>query len=304
MDLLRTKQGLRAALHHARRDGARVALVPTMGALHAGHGALIEAAARDCDIVVVSVFVNPAQFAAGEDLERYPRDLQSDMAFAAAVGADLLFAPSVEELYGRTTEPLSQTTFNVGELGRIWEGSLRPTHFAGVALVVTKLLLLVGPDRAYFGEKDYQQLCVVRQLARDLDIRTQIVGVETVREPDGLALSSRNRYLEANRRAGAAALSKALGAAQAAAASGEHDARRLEAAAMALLQGQAGLEIGYCALVDPETLQSIGTLDGSARLLISAVLAGVHLIDNAEIHAADVLAVSTPQGCSVTDQEI
>ncbi|MCL2654096.1 MAG: pantoate--beta-alanine ligase [Coriobacteriia bacterium] len=302
MDLLHTKEELRAVLRQVRADGSgrKIALVPTMGALHAGHGALIEAAARGGAFVVVSVFVNPTQFAADEDLARYPRDLERDAEFAARSGADLLFAPSVEELYsGHAAEPLSQTTIAVGELGRIWEGALRPTHFAGVALVVTKLLSLVGPEEAYFGEKDYQQLCVIRQLACDLDLSAAIIGVPTVREPDGLALSSRNRYLDAGAGAGAGAgararagvLFAAISAAQAAAAAGERDARRLEAAAAGVLQegegaqtdDRGGLQIGYCALVDPETLQPIEALDGPARLLISVTLAGVHLIDNAEI---------------------
>ena len=296
MDLLHTKQELQVALDQARpcgarTGGARIALVPTMGALHAGHAALIEAAAHDCDLVVVSVFVNPTQFAAGEDLARYPRDLDGDAAFAAAAGADLLFAPSVEELYGRAAEPLSQTTMAVGDLGRVWEGALRPSHFAGVALVVTKLLLLVAPDRAYFGEKDYQQLCVIRQLVRDLDIPAEIVGVPTVREEDGLALSSRNRYLDARHREQATVIFKALSAARAAAAAGERDARRLEAAAVAVLQAsgsgyESDLEIGYCALVDPDTLVPVAVLDRPARLLISVTLAGVHLIDNADIAPA------------------
>ncbi|MCL2882174.1 MAG: pantoate--beta-alanine ligase [Coriobacteriia bacterium] len=303
MDLLHTKQELRTALGLTRAGGARVALVPTMGALHAGHAALIEAAARDCDLVVVSVFVNPTQFAASEDLQRYPRDLDSDAAFAAHAGADLLFAPSVEELYGRVAEPLSQTTVATGELGRIWEGALRPTHFAGVALVVTKLLSLVGPDRAYFGEKDYQQLCVIRQLVRDLDIPAQIIGVPTVREEDGLALSSRNRYLDGAQREQATVIFAALDGAQAAAQAGERSARRLEAIAAAALQAarsEAGaetdssdLEIGYCALVDPDTLQRVAVLDRPARLLISVTLAGVHLIDNAQIDPADRMGSGT-----------
>jgi len=285
MEVLRTKAELRYALRQARAGGACIALTPTMGALHAGHAALIKAAAHECDFVVVSVFVNPTQFAAGEDLERYPRDLEGDAQCAAAAGADVVFAPSVEELYGRASEPLSQTTITVGEIGVLWEGALRPTHFAGVALVVAKLLSLVRPDRAYFGEKDYQQLCVIRQLTHDLDLGTQVIGIPTVREPDGLALSSRNRYLDANQRAQAVALSAALAASQAAAASGERDARQLEEAASAVLRSQAedGLEIGYCALVDPKTLQPIEALSAPARLLISVTLGGVHLIDNAEI---------------------
>ncbi|MCL2332419.1 MAG: pantoate--beta-alanine ligase [Actinomycetia bacterium] len=291
MELLSTKQELQAALKEARAAGARIGLAPTMGALHAGHGALIAAARRACDFVVVTVFVNPTQFAAGEDLERYPRDLAGDADFVRAAGAQLLFAPSVEELYGTVTEPLSRTSLDVGELGRIWEGALRPTHFAGVALVVTKLLSLVRPDCAFFGEKDYQQLCVLRQLVHDLDVATEIVGVPTVREPDGLAYSSRNRYLDPDARAQAAVIPAALAAPQQAAASGERDARALEDAARRVLEGENAatgrgrfrIEIGYCALVDPDTLRPIAVLERPARLLISVTLAGVHLIDNAEI---------------------
>ena len=254
-----------------------------MGALHAGHGELIERACRDCDVVVVSVFVNPTQFAAGEDLERYPRDLAGDVRFAEAAGAQMVFAPSVEELYGTTEEPLSQTTLEVGELGRIWEGALRPTHFAGVALVVTKLLSLVRPDRAYFGEKDYQQLCVINQLVRDLDIAAEIVAVPTVREADGLALSSRNRYLSEVERAHATVIARALAATQQASECGERDARTLEAIAERVILVEPAIKLGYCALVDPATLQPVATLDRPARLLIAVTLGGVHLIDNAEI---------------------
>ena len=283
--LIRTKDDLRTTLARARKRGARIGLVPTMGALHAGHGVLMTAALDDCDFVVVSIFVNPTQFAAGEDLARYPRDLSRDLDFVAQAGAQAVFAPTVEELYGRATEPLSQTTFDIGDLARVWEGALRPTHFAGVALVVAKLLMLVGPDCAWFGEKDYQQLCVVRQLVRDLDIACRIVGVPTVREADGLALSSRNRYLDRDQRVRATALFAALRAAQRTADSGQRDARLLEDAARTelLSQAEAGLEVGYCALVDPATLEPVARLNRRARLLIAATLAGVHLIDNAEV---------------------
>ena len=283
MELLSTKQELQAALSLARSDHARIGLVPTMGALHAGHAALISAARRASDVVVVSLFVNPTQFAAGEDLERYPRDLARDAEFARAAGADLLFAPSAEEMYGTATEPTPQTTIDVGELGHIWEGALRPTHFAGVALVVTKLLSLVRPDRAWFGEKDYQQLCVIRQLVRDLDIPTEIVGAPTVRETDGLALSSRNRYLDGEARSRATALSAALAAVQQAADAGQHDARALEAVAEKILREDPAIQLGYRALVDPDTLRPVALLERPARFLISATLSGVHLIDNAEI---------------------
>ncbi|MCL2324131.1 MAG: pantoate--beta-alanine ligase [Actinomycetia bacterium] len=280
MELARTKAELQARLGPARARGAHIALAPTMGALHDGHGALIEAAARSADLVVVSDFVNPSQFAAGEDFERYPRDLQRDADFAARAGADLLFAPSVAELYGTVTEPLSATSIDVGELGRIWEGALRPTHFAGVALVVVKLLGLTRPHSAYFGEKDYQQLCVIRQLVRDLDIATRIVAVETVREADGLALSSRNRYLDAGQRQQAAGIFAALQAARHGARAGQRDARALEQVAREAL---ADFEIGYVALVDPDSLRSLDALTAPARLLVSVTLGGVHLIDNSAI---------------------
>jgi len=297
MELLRTKDELSRALNVARACGKSVGLVPTMGALHAGHAALITAAARDHTFVVVSVFVNPTQFGAGEDLERYPRDLASDAELAAQAGAQAVFAPSVEELYGRDAAPLSQTTIDVGDLGRRWEGALRPTHFAGVALVVTKLLSLVRPDTAYFGEKDYQQLCVIRQITRDLDLGAAISGVPTVREADGLALSSRNRYLNAEQRQQATALFVGILAAQKAACAGQRDGRALEAVAVRALRATvpAGLEIGYCVLVDPVTLQPLSVLEGVARLLVSVTLGGVHLIDNAEIKSTQTPA-PPPEG--------
>src|SRR5205823_4752076 len=191
----------------ARAQGQRVGLVPTMGYLHAGHASLIEAAARDNDVVAVTVFVNPLQFGPTEDLAAYPRDLERDTKLAEQAGASVVFAPSVEEMYP-TGEPL--TTVAVRQVSEPLEGRFRPTHFAGVATVVAKLFALAGPCRAYFGEKDYQQLAVIRRMSADLSFPVEVVGCPTVRDPDGLAKSSRNAYLTTEERAVAPTLHRAL----------------------------------------------------------------------------------------------
>ncbi len=261
-----------------------VGLVPTMGALHEGHGALIARARRENDFVVVSVFVNPTQFAAGEDFDRYPRTLDADVARAMELGADVVFAPTAREMYGTAQPPFSLTTFDMGAVAHQWEGTLRPTHFAGVALVVSKLFNLVEPTRAYFGEKDYQQLCVIRQLVHDLDMPLEVVGVPTVRETSGLALSSRNRYLSAEQVERATALWHALSVACTAYSSGERDAHRLEDKARSVLCAVAGkaATIDYIAVVNAQTLEPLTCIaeGDSARMLIAVHMGDIHLIDN------------------------
>lgn len=276
MRTLRTVAELRAALAAARRDGRSIGLVPTMGAFHDGHLSLMDRARADCDVVVVSLFVNPTQFRPGEDLAAYPRDEARDAELAAAHGADLLFAPSVEEVY----PPGFSTTVQVSGISEGLCGAQRgPEHFAGVTLVVCKLFNMVGPDVAYFGRKDAQQAAVIRRMVRDLDIPVRIEVLPIVREPDGLAMSSRNAYLAPEERSRALALSGALKAAQAAAATGEHDAQAIAAAARTVFD-QAGVEPEYLELVSADTLDPVDRLDREALLAVAAKVGRARLIDN------------------------
>ncbi len=276
MRTLRTVADLREALAEARREGGTIGLVPTMGALHEGHLSLIRAAARDCDVVVVSLFVNPAQFNERGDLDRYPRDEARDAELAAAAGAHVLFAPGVEEVYPTGFA----TSVEVLGLTERLEGASRGAeHFRGVTTVVTKLLGMAQPDVAYFGSKDAQQLVVIRRLVSDLNLPVRIEGLPTVREPDGLALSSRNALLSSHDRARAAALSAALRAAVARAAEGERDAGTILAAASHELRA-AAIEAEYLELVDPDTLEPLALLQGPALLALAARVGGVRLIDN------------------------
>jgi pantoate--beta-alanine ligase len=245
-----------------------------MGAFHAGHHALIRTAREQQDEVVVSLFVNPAQFNDPADLDAYPRSEQQDAAEAADLGTDVLFAPGVEEIY----PPGFATSVTVAGLGEVLEGAERgPGHFAGVCTVVAKLLNLVQPDVAYFGQKDAQQVAVVKRMVRDLDIPVRIEALPTVRDPDGLALSSRNRRLSPADRARALALSRGLNAARAAYEAGERDAAALRAAAAARLDG---LEPEYLAVVDPDSFTPLTTLDGPALVAVAAHVGPVRLIDN------------------------
>ena len=258
---------LRVALAGAPRP---LGLVPTMGALHAGHAALVARCREECATTVASVFVNPLQFGPGEDLERYPRTLDADRALLEGLGAACLFLPAPGEVY----PPGFATAVDPGPLGALLEGAARPGHFRGVATVVVKLLHATGCDRAYFGRKDAQQLAVVRRVVRDLDLPVAVVPVETVREPDGLALSSRNAYLDPAQRRRALGLSAGLFRARAAWAAGERDGARLEA-----LARTPGLAYDYAALVDPETF--LPPRPGGPALLAAAVrLGAVRLIDN------------------------
>jgi pantoate--beta-alanine ligase len=271
---IRTIPELRARLGHARGEGRTVGLVPTMGAFHAGHHSLIRAACEQQDEVVVSLFVNPAQFNDAGDLDAYPRSEEQDAAEAADLGADVLFAPPVEEIYPAGFA----TRVTVAGLGEVLEGAERgPGHFAGVCTVVAKLLNIVGPDVAYFGQKDAQQVAVVKRMVRDLDIPARIEVLPTVRDPDGLALSSRNRRLSPADRRRALALSRGLNAARAAFAAGERDAAALRAAAA---QGFDGLEPEYLAVVDPDSFAPLTTLAGPALVAVAAHVGPVRLIDN------------------------
>lgn len=252
--------------------------MPTMGALHRGHGQLISQAADECDVVVVSVFVNPLQFGAGEDFERYPRAVESDRAVAESAGADLIFAPTVAEMFPR---PML-TTVQVGGLSSVLEGAFRPGHLDGVSTIVAKLFALTGRCRAYFGEKDWQQLTLVRRLSVDLSLPVEVIGCPTVREPDGLALSSRNAYLSADERRIAHILHRALCSGAQLVADGETDPVMLSAAVVGVLVTEPAFELEYAVAVDPGTLLAplaFGAGD-EVRLLVAARLGPARLIDN------------------------
>jgi pantoate--beta-alanine ligase len=262
----------------ARRRGERIAFVPTMGYLHAGHVSLLDEGRRRGDRLVLSIFVNPTQFGPGEDLDRYPRDLPGDLAKAAAAGVDVAFVPEARAMYPEGHE----TVVEVRELARGLDGDRRPGHFAGVATVVLKLFNLVHPHVALLGEKDFQQLAVIRRLVRDLHLPVEVVGMPTVREPDGLAMSSRNAYLAPDERRRAAALARGLGAARALYESGERAVAPLVAAARLPLD-EAAVSVDYLELCDSETLRPLDAaapVDRPAVLLVAAYVGRTRLIDN------------------------
>ncbi len=283
METLTIAESLRARLDSARSAGLAVGAVPTMGFLHEGHLSLIRAAAASCDVVVTSVFVNPLQFGPAEDLAAYPRDLDSDRALAAAAGTDLLFAPSVEEMYPEAV----LTNVEVRGLGERLEGASRPGHFAGVATVVAKLFNIFGPCRAYFGEKDFQQVAVVKRMAADLSFPVEVVACPTVREPDGLALSSRNIYLSPAERAAAPVLYRALQAGVAAISGGERDPAKVREMVASTVRAEPLAELDYAAVVDAATLAEPPRLAGEVRLLAAARFGSARLIDNAGVTIDD-----------------
>lgn len=272
-----TIDGFRRALDAHRAAGATVGFVPTMGYLHDGHASLMREAARRDDVAVASVFVNPLQFAATEDLSTYPRDLARDLALAEAAGVTEVFHPGVEEMYPRPV----LTTVTVADITRRFEGAARPEHFAGVATVVTKLFSIVGPSRSYFGEKDYQQLAVVRRLAADLSLPVEVVGCPTVREPDGLAMSSRNVYLTPEQRAAAPVLHRAMVEAADAVAAGARDVGVLTAALTERIASTAGVDgVDYAEIVDADTLEPATVVAGVQRILVAARFGRTRLLDN------------------------
>lgn len=274
MRVIRDVGTLRTAL----ADGGRTGLVPTMGAFHEGHLSLIRAARAACDLVVVWLFVNPTQFNEAADLANYPRDEERDAALAAASGADILFAPTVEQVYPAGFA----TTVTVAGLGETLEGAHRPGHFAGVATVVAKMLNMAGPDVAYFGAKDAQQVAVVRRMVRDLDIPTRIEVLPTVRDADGLALSSRNVRLDAEERGRATALYRGLCAGRAALAAGEHDAAALTKLVEETLV-RAGVAVEYVVVVDADTFAPLVRVERPALVVVAGWVGATRLIDNLEV---------------------
>lgn len=267
---------LRAWRRAQREQGRRVGFVPTMGALHAGHLTLVDAARTASDAVVVSIFVNPLQFGPAEDLARYPRNLARDRALARERGADLLFVPRETDMYPAGAE----TRIVPGETADRWEGVVRPGHFTGVLTVVAKLFHLVEPDVAFFGQKDIQQATLIRRMVADLDWPVRIEMVPTVRETDGLALSSRNVYLSPEERADAAVLSAGLRAAMHAFDRGERDAARLEAAVRELVAVREGVAVDYIAVVDPDHLRPVSEAAPGTIVAIAARVGATRLIDN------------------------
>jgi pantoate--beta-alanine ligase len=274
--VLRTRAELRAALAGTARP---VGLVPTMGWLHEGHVSLIRRARDESDTVVVSIFVNPRQFGETADFAKYPRDEARDLRICADAGVDLVFAPSVEEVYPTGFD----TTVSVGSIAEPLEGRARPGHFSGVATVVAILFALVGAERAYFGLKDYQQVMVIRRMALDLALPTEVVPCPTVREPDGLARSSRNARLSPAGRAAAPVLHRALEAAIEQHRTGERNAQALLAVMREIVSGEPLAELDYVSVADPETLVERDTADGPVLLSLAARIEGVRLIDNERV---------------------
>lgn len=274
--LASTQEELRGVLTRLRSGGRTVALVPTMGALHAGHTDLIDRGRQRADTVAVSIFVNPLQFGPTEDFTRYPRDLDRDVARCARAGVDVVFAPTVADMYPSGTPTV---TVDPGPLGDVLEGAARPGHFGGVLTVVAKLLNLAQPEVAVFGEKDYQQLVLIRRLVSDLSLPVDVVGVETRRDADGLALSSRNRYLTPAQRVVALSLSRALGCGAAAGADGPG---AVLAAARGVVEQEPKLTVDYLELCTPDL--TAAAAGGEARLLVAARVGATRLIDNVVVH--------------------
>jgi pantoate--beta-alanine ligase len=280
MNTVKTVRELRAAIAQARAEGKQIGFVPTMGNLHAGHAALVEKAVQRVDFVVASIFVNPLQFGAGEDLDKYPRTLAADQERLLAAGCHLLFTPSVEEMYPEGTQ--GQTRVSVQGVSAGLCGASRPGHFEGVATVVTKLFNMVQPDLAIFGEKDFQQLAVIRTLVRDLNMPIQVLGEPTVRAADGLALSSRNGYLSAEQRALAPVLYQTLTQLGAALRAGEGNFATLLGAARERIEA-AGLRLDYLEIREAEGLRQATAQDRQLVILVAAYLGNTRLIDNLSV---------------------
>jgi len=276
MRIIRSIRGLQTWRRKQDIQNATIGFVPTMGALHEGHLSLIRQARKHCHNVVVSIFVNPLQFGPAEDLGRYPRTIQSDQALCREAGVDLLFCPSSTQFYPKDF----QTSVTVNQLSQRWEGEARPTHFEGVTTVVTKLLCQVRPNQAYFGQKDYQQLLVVKQLVQDLNIETRIVRCPTIRESDGLALSSRNQYLSESQRHQAASLTVALRQGMQAIKQGATMVRVIQNSMQEILSAISGVKVEYLAVCDAKTLEPLTRVRGQVVLLGAIQIGTIRLIDN------------------------
>jgi pantoate--beta-alanine ligase len=279
MEIVRTVGWMKQIGRAARQEDRILGFVPTMGALHSGHASLVQAAKAECSPVVVSIFVNPKQFGAGEDFEKYPRTLESDRTILENLGVDYLFAPPAEEIYPKGF----RTSVNVEGFSSRLEGRSRPGHFQGVATVVLKLFEIVQPRFAYFGRKDAQQARILQQMTGDLNLDTEVVIHPIVREPDGLALSSRNAYLSASDRTAATALSRSLETVKRDIAAGELDAAHLIVAARRTLDSESGVKADYVEIVDAETLDPVTRIRGRCLVLIAAQVGKTRLIDNALI---------------------
>jgi pantoate--beta-alanine ligase len=277
MEIVRTISWMKQLAKEALLDGRSLGLVPTMGALHQGHFSLVHAAKLQCSPVVVSIFVNPKQFAPTEDLQKYPRTFAADREALENLGVDFLFAPTPEEMYPTGFN----TSVSVNGLSEKWEGRARPGHFDGVATVVLKLFEIVKPQTAFFGRKDAQQAQIIRRMVADLNLDTEIALCPIVREPDGLALSSRNVYLKPQERQAATALSQALAALQRSIANGERDVVRLLAVVRAKLESQPEVAVDYAEIVDAETFEPVRALRGNCYALLAAKVGSTRLIDNA-----------------------
>lgn len=282
MEIVNTIARMRQITEAERGQGRTIGLVPTMGALHEGHLELARRAKAECDVVVMSIFVNPIQFGPNEDFEKYPRTFEKDAAAASEKGVDFIFAPSVKEMY-----PGKNFVYvDIELLGDRLCGASRPGHFRGVATVVAKLFNIAKPHRAYFGMKDAQQLRILRRMNEDLDFGIQIVAVPTVREKDGLALSSRNAYLSPDDRKRAVSLSKSLKLAESMVASGENDVRRITDSMKELIMSEAPeAYIDYIEIVDDDTMQPLGKIDGKALVALAVRIGGTRLIDNVTVEA-------------------
>ena len=279
--IVRTVADVRAEVRELRSRARCVGLVPTMGALHEGHLSLVRAARAACDGVVVSIFVNPTQFGPNEDFAKYPRTFEADCAALEREGVDLIFAPLAEEMYA----PGASAFVDVeGVSGRL-DGATRPGHFRGVATVVAKLFHIAGPDKAFFGQKDAAQVAVLKKMVRDLNFPLELVVCPIVREPDGLAMSSRNRYLSAQERAQALVLHRALAAVERLAASGVTNAQELIAAAQTVLGEEPEVRVDYCRVVDPDTLEDVAEVKTRALVAVAAFVGTTRLIDNGLVRA-------------------
>lgn len=276
MQIIKSIEELRPIIRGWRREGLSVGLVPTMGYLHDGHKSLIVKAVSENDRVVVSDFVNPTQFGAGEDLDSYPRDIERDAAICEEAGADLIFHPEPEEMYFAD----NCTFVDMEQLTKGLCGKTRPTHFRGVCTVVSKLFHIVTPDKAYFGQKDAQQLAVIRRMVRDLNFDLEVVGCPIVREKDGLAMSSRNTYLSKEQRKAALILHKSLMLGKEMAGRGERDAAKIKAAIIQNIETEPLARVDYVEIVNPDTMENIGQMEGAALIAMAVYIGKTRLIDN------------------------